>query len=64
MRTNAATGSAPSTPAESTWALLTKNDLTWRQATEGWAVLATLGSFGLLAVTLIKTARLLGRSAR
>jgi hypothetical protein len=62
MRSTASAAPPSSVPAESLWAVLTKEDLTWRQATEGWAILATLGVFGLAAGALFKVARSLGRS--
>ncbi|MDZ5662148.1 hypothetical protein HN031_15805 [Nocardioides sp. zg-1308] len=56
---------APSTsptPAASTWAFLTRNELTWRQATEGWAVLTALGAFAATAAAFFKLARVVGRT--
>ncbi|GAA5107702.1 hypothetical protein GCM10023339_06000 [Alloalcanivorax gelatiniphagus] len=41
----------------STWAVLVREDLTWRQVTEGWTVLVTLGLLGLVAGTLVRAAR-------
>jgi hypothetical protein len=45
----------------STWAVLAKERVTWRQVTEGWAVIGILGVLGLAAGALLKVARLLAR---
>lgn len=47
------------TPASSTWALLTHRVVTWRQASEGSAVLAVAGLSALAAAVLVKVGRLL-----
>ena len=44
-------------PARSTWALLTHRAVTWRQASEGSAVLAAAGLGALAAATLVKLGR-------
>lgn len=50
---------SPLSPARSTRALLTKDTITWRQATEGWAVLTALGTFAVAAGLLFKIAQIL-----
>jgi hypothetical protein len=45
------------TPAYSTWALLTHRTVTWRQASEGWAVLAALSAAAVCATVLARLAR-------
>jgi hypothetical protein len=50
---------SPDQPARSAWAVLTNGPVTWRQATEGWAVLTTLAVFGGVAAACFKAARTL-----
>lgn len=52
-------GGSPGSPGRSAWALVTQRDVTWRQATEGWAVVATLGALALGARALFKVAKVL-----
>jgi hypothetical protein len=54
--------SSPETPWSSTRALLTDGSVTWRQATEGWAVLTTLGVLLAAAGVSFKVARSLSRA--
>ncbi len=54
--------SSPQEPMRSTWALLAGRAVTWRQATEGWAILTTLGAFAVTAGVSFKIARVLRRS--
>ena len=46
------------TPAASTRALLTRRAVTWREASEGSAVLTAVGAAALVVVVLAKVARL------
>ncbi|HEV2798570.1 MAG TPA: hypothetical protein VGV65_13220 [Nocardioides sp.] len=55
------TAGSPDTPAENAWALLTHGNVTWRQATEGGAVLTALSVFALTAAAFFKAARVLHR---
>lgn len=50
---------SPQSPARSTQALLTKDTVTWRQATQGWAVLTALGIFAVAAGLLFKIAQII-----
>ena len=45
------------TAAGSTWALMTRRVVTWRQASEGSAVLAVGVTSALLVATLVKVVR-------
>jgi len=54
---SAKTSGDPPNAAGSTWALLTHRTVTWRQASEGWAVLMTVCGVILVAATLAKLAR-------
>jgi hypothetical protein len=48
---------APTGPLDSTRILLTQTPVTWRQATQGWAVLGTAGTFAAAALTCFWVAR-------
>ena len=55
--TNSMTLAGSSAPLGSVWALLTRRSITWREASEGWAVLGAGGALLLSAATLLKVAR-------
>ena len=57
MAKNPTTSTWSSVPLGSVWALLTRRSVTWRQASEGWAVLGVGGALLLSAATLHKVAR-------
>ena len=51
------TGTTSTTAAGSAWALLTHRAVTWRQASEGSAVLAAAGIGALAAATVVTLGR-------
>ena len=48
---------ASSTLPRSTWALLTEPTVTWRQASEGWAVLVVAAASAVVAVAVVQAGR-------
>jgi hypothetical protein len=61
----AGTANSPTfAPLRSTRATLSPGAITWRQATEGWVVLTTLGILGLAAGGFFRAARSIRRSRR
>ena len=52
---------SPGTPAENTRAWLTHDKVTWRQATEGGAVVTALSVFAVTAALFFRAARVLHR---
>ena len=52
----------PPTAAGNTWALLAHRRISWRQAIEGWAVVATAGGCVLVAAALVKASRTMART--
>lgn len=53
------TGAQTTTPAGSTWALLTHRVVTWRQAGEGSAVLTAFVLAAVASASLVKLRRLI-----
>ncbi len=55
---------APTGPAQSTRILLTQSSVTWRQATQGWAVIGAATTLAGTACVCFWLARRIRRSGR